>query len=219
MDATRLAQVQARGYGIAAAKIAAVFDVYRPAGADDPLDAGNKTGTLNAIFSPHNSAGFSFDRPSDYTSPLFHGMFDFTSVQVFDYFVNANVGTYFVASIDPIVPPLCVQCYRTVSVTRPQGASVVGLNPYGGNVPATEDAVMTNWPASLLEIGKGRNKQTGELPGDVGSGAWQLYLPAVAGVILRDSDILTDDLGRRYVLGTCELQGLGWRCKAMQMVT
>lgn len=220
MDSARLQQVLGRGYGIAAKKIGPMHDVYRPSGAADPISIGNKIGALNASFTPHNASGFSFDRPSDHSSPLFHGLYDLRTTQRFDYLVSQeDQATFLILSQGVAMPPLCVSCQRTVSVSRPHGAADVGLNPYGGNVVATEVPVMTNFPASLLEMGKGRNKQTGDLPGDVGAGAWQLYLPYVDGVLLRDSDILVDDLDRRYVLGVCELQDLGWRCKAMQMVT
>ena len=219
MDHNRLQQVLGRGYGIAAKKIGPVYDVYRPSGAESPLDEDNKLAAMNADFTPHNAAWFSYDKAPDHQTNMFHGLFDTREIEVGDYFVHATHGTYFVAGKASTFPALCIQCQRIVSVSRPVGATALGLNGYGGNVPSTEVAVVTDWPASLLEMGKGRNKQYGDLPGDVGAGAWQLYLPPVSGVILRDSDILVDDLDRRYVLGTCELQSYGWRCKAMQMVT
>lgn len=219
MDSARLQGILGRGYAIAARQIGQTYDVYRPSGAVDPISDPNKLDPMTAAFTPHSGGGFQFDKPSDYSNPLFHGLFDTRITQVGDYFVNSAVGTYFIASMDPTFPTLCVQCSRTVSISRPHGATEVGLNSYGGNVVATEVPVMTNWPASLLETGKGRQKQTGDLPGDVGSGGWTLLLPLVPGILLRDSDIMVDDLDRRYVLGTCELQSYGWRCKAMQMVT
>lgn len=219
MNQDRMQVLLGKGYAKAAAKIGAPFDVFRPAGAASPLAAGNKVSTLAAIFTPHNAASFSFKRPSDYTSPLFHGLFDTRVTHVFDYLVHATQGTFFIASMDPIQPTLCVQCNVTVSLSRPVGATSVGLNPYGGSVPETEVAVMTSWPASLLDQGKGRAKQFGDLPGDVGTGVWELLLPLVPGVLVRDADIAVDNLGRRYILGSCELQDYGWRCKAVQKVT
>jgi len=209
----------AKGYAKAASKVGASFNLYRPSGASSPLDISRKVGTLYASFTPHSASGFSYKRPSDYTSSLYHGMFDTREVEVGDYLTHATQGTWFVAGMDPIQPPLCIECQRTVTITRPSGATQVGLNSYGGNVPETETPVMSGWPASLLDSGKGQTKKYGDLPGDVGTGIWELLLPLVPGVLVRDADIMVDDLGRRYVLGSCELQDYGWRCKAVQKVT
>ena len=41
-----------------------------------------------------------------------------------------------------------------------------------------------------------------------------MLVPYLAGVILNNDDIVTDDLGRQFVLSSCELTALGWRLTA-----
>jgi len=45
---------------------------------------------------------------------------------------------------------------------------------------------------------------------------WAILMPAWPGVILRTSDIILDELGRKYVVSSAELTDMGWRCTAMQ---
>lgn len=220
MDAARLTAVINRGYGIAARVIAETYEHFRPAGAHNPLAPGNVLGSLHAAFDPPSGAGFSFTKAADHSNQLFHGLFDGTSAQVFDYLRQPASGrTFFVAGLDHIEPHLCVECARVVTVSRPQGATQVGINPYGGSVPETEIELMTAWPASIVEQGRGVKGVGGTLPGDSALGRYAIMLPYVDGVALRPSDIIVDDLGRRYIGEGFELQSYGWRGKLVQAAT
>jgi hypothetical protein len=220
MDAARLSAVINRGHGIAARNIALQHEHYRPAGAHNPLAAGNQLGTIHAAFDPPSSGGFSFTKASTHQDQLFHGLFDATGFQVFDYLREPASGrTFFVAGLDHIEPPLCVECQRIVTVSRPQGATQVGVNPYGGSVPETEIELMVGWPAALVEGRGGAKPSASDLPGDAGFARYALMLPYVEGVVLRPSDIIVDELGRRYIATGFELQSYGWRGNMMQVAT
>jgi hypothetical protein len=45
----------------------------------------------------------------------------------------------------------------------------------------------------------------------VPGGGWLVLLPAVAGVVLREGDLVRDDLGRSGVIAQAELSEPGWR--------
>lgn len=223
MDGIRLQGLVNKGYRISAQNVGLSFNQYRPVGASNPLASSNLVASnVPASFTPYG-AEFQFGRPPDEGEAKFNGLFDPTNVTVFDYFVGAGGQVtgdiYFVADLAPIMPPFCIRCNRTITVTRAAPSTAVGLNPYGGSTPATEVPLMTKWPCSLLEVGHGRQGSGGELPGDVAAARWAIVLPSTPGVILHVADILVDDLGKRYLVGGAELTSYGWRVGALEMVS
>lgn len=212
MDAARLQAKLNSGYGKAALRLGFAYTVYRPSSATNPIVSGNIVGaSINAAFTPR-AASYNFNLTSDYKQPLFHGLFDATSVNVGDYLYNASHGTWFVAAKQDLLPVLCVECNNVVSIVRPQGPSGVGVQSYMGASPSTESAVITSWPASLVYEARGKNTGA-QLPMDEVSPFFILLLPHLAGVDIRPSDIVTDNAApaRRYIVASSELSQLGWR--------
>jgi hypothetical protein len=41
-------------------------------------------------------------------------------------------------------------------------------------------------------------------------------MPAYPGIVLRTSDVIRCELGRKYVISSAELTDMGWRITAMQ---
>jgi len=220
MDAARLQTKVSAGYAKSAQRIGYAFTVYRPAGAGNPIVPGNIVGgPINAAFTPRAS-GFNFQITSDYKQPLFHGLFDATSINVGDYMHLAGHGAYFVIAKPDLAPILCVQCNNTVSVSRPAGPSGYGVTSYIGDTAATETPVMTSFPASVIFEARGKNSGA-QLPLDDVKPYFIVLLPALAGVDIRTSDIITDSdtPARRYIVAGSELSPLGWRIMAQLAVT
>lgn len=146
-----------------------------------------------------------------YGAPLSPLLLDATGLRLGDYLTSVGA-TWFIASLRPDTPPLCVACNATVTVSRPAGGLAPGLNSYGGRTDATDVVLLAGWPASVLEgnLTAGRT----DLPGDARQGGMKLLLPALPGVVLEAGDLARDELGRRYVLTGCEHSTLGWRCTA-----
>lgn len=220
MDAARLQSKLNSGYGKAAQRIGYAFDVHRPAAATNPIVAGNiAVSQLNAVFTPR-SAGFNFGLTSDYIKPLFHGLFDGTNVKVGDYLYNATHGTYFVIAMQEQTPMLCVQCNNTVSVLRAAVQSQVGVvTNYIGDTSGSETALMTAFPASVIYDARGKNSGA-QLPLDEVKPYFTILLPALSGVDIRPSDIITDTNSpvRRYIVTSSERSPLGWRIVARHAV-
>ena len=92
------------------------------------------------------------------------------------------------------------------------------MNTYGGVTAETNTPLLTNWPASL------RGASGGGRP-DSGSAKRQFdplldrAVAGIPGVLLRPSDLMTDDLGRNAVVAAAELTDLGWRITAKQAIT
>jgi hypothetical protein len=210
-----------KGYGLAAKRLGHAFTVYRPTSADKPLDPGNMiVPALPATFTSATTQDFNFNRSNDREVPDYHCMADMTGLAVTDIFVHADWGTYFIIALDPLLPPRAIRATNLVSVTRPGGQAGYGAQPYGGSVPATEVGVMTGgWPAAVLSVkARGEGSEV-NLPGDVRTPGYTIYMPYFEGAILRSSDIVTDDLGRRFILSSAELTDQGWNCVTRQAET
>lgn len=214
MDAATLQTKIYSGYGKAASRIGYITDVYRATTSDSPTATGNKIASIYASF---NAEDMTYKNPNKYGHPTWFGVFDGTLAKVGDILTNPQDGTFFIAAMQQALPILLVQTNRTVSVLRPMQQTGIGAAGYNGDTVATETALMTGWPASVLMGTKGEKSMV-NLPGDTRSPWWSILMPAVAGVQIRTSDILTDDLNRRYIVSTAELTDLGWRMTAEQVV-
>ena len=203
-----------RGYAIAAAKIGLTFSQYRPLGTTAAIASGNLLRTLPASF---NAEDMKYGRPNKYGKPTWYCLADGTLLQPGDYMVGA--GTYFIAAMQPLLPILAVECNRTVSLYRPQQQAGVGAVGYGGNTAANQTPLVQDWPASLLQAAKAASNPI-NLPGDAKQASWALLMPAIpGGVVIKNDDVVTDDLGSRYLVYSAELTDLGWRMQLTESET
>lgn len=207
MDAATVQTKIYKGYKKAAQHIGFPFVQYRPAAALTPLAASLQT--LPASFAPTDT----YLKAAPYGKPVVQCLVDGTQTRVGDYLVGAEA-TYFISSMQPLLPIMAVKCNRTVSVFRPAGTtSSVGAQPYGGNTAAGETAIMTGWPCSILQGSKGEKSDV-NLPGDARSPWWTILMPHFAGVQIESYDAITDDLDNRYIISSAELTDMGWRITA-----
>jgi len=215
MDGPTIQSRVYRGYAIAAGKIGFPADQYRALDANNPTDVACKLQTLSASF---NAQDMKYGKPSQYGKPLWYCLIDGTQVQVGDYLIQ-NDSTFFIAAMQPLLPILAVECNRTVTFYRPQQQAGVGAQGYGGNTAANETALAQNWPCSLLQAAKAANNPV-NLPGDAKQASWGLLMPAIPGcVVIKNDDVVIDDLGNRYLVYSAELSDLGWRCALTESET
>ena len=200
-----------RGRGTAARHIGAAYDAYRPVSPEHPLDPANRYIRLPAAFMPEDA---SFRRPAGYGRPTWLGLFDNAYTQPGDY-LSGPSGTFFIAAQQPLLPVLCVLTTRTLTFLRPAAPASPGVNSYGGVTLAAAKPLLVAWPASVLAAGTGA---PGTLPADANLPSWTILLPATPAILL-PADLIHDDLGRTYVIGTAELTDLGWRILAKQAAT
>ncbi len=201
-----------RGFGLAARAAGDWCDVYRARGPDAPLSAGNRVMRLPAAFASPRG----FAASVEYGDALWQGVFDAAYTQPGDY-LSGSDGIFFIAAQPRLGPLLCVKTNRTLSLSRPAAPPFAGMNRYVGVQDATNVALLTDWPTSVLSAGAGGR---GALPGDApgllgGAGGWAVLLPD-AGVVLRPGDLAQDDLGRTAVAASAELTNLGWRLHMRQ---
>lgn len=210
MDGTKLQDKIYKGYGQAAKRIGFDYQQFRATSANNPLSS-TAIRALSASF----TTNFSYSTPNKYGQAAWLGLFDATLCAVGDILVGEG-GTFFIAAMQSTLPIYVVQTNRTVSVLRVSMDDGVGLGGYGGDTPSTEVPLMAGWPASVLQGTKGEANPA-NLPGDIRTPWWAILMPAWPGIVLRTSDIILDELGRKYVISSAELSDMGWRCTAMQV--
>jgi hypothetical protein len=200
------------GYAKAAARLGYDVQLYRATGPFNAMSDANFQGTLPASF---NAEDMGYKRPNKYGHPTWYVLADGRQLQVGDMLRNDQDGTFFIAAMQPQLPILVVEANVVASVLRATESDSVGAVGYSGATAANEVPLMTNWPASVLQGGRGEKNDV-DLPSDTRAALWGVLMPATSGVILRSSDILVDQFGRRYALLSCELTGAGWRLTARQ---
>lgn len=212
MDGAKAISKIYRGYGKVALKIGFEYNLYRPSISNAnpaPIIAARKVGTIMVSLNQQGD----YKKPDKYGDAIWWSYHDGRETQVGDYLVG-RMGTLFIVSQQDLLPIQVVACNRVVTVTRAASATSLGAVGYQGYTTADDEALMTSYPASILQ---NREQSQNLLPMDTSLPKWQILLPYKDGVVLRTSDIITDDLGRRYGIGSAELTDLGWRLTANQL--
>jgi len=98
---------------------------------------------------------------------------------------------------------------RTISISRPATDPVPTLTPgYRDLDPTAETSVAVGIPASIQADRTGGSNKA-DLPSDVSSTVWRIFFRGDLG-LLRDRDIITDDLGTRYKVIGAYWNSLGY---------
>jgi len=197
-----------RQYALIARRVGQQHSFYRPQAAISPI------GTAYLQQMASFTQDYRYSKPNKYGNAAWYGMFDSTQCQPGD-IIEGAAGTFFIAALQELLPIYCVQCNRTISVLRTSQEGAAGVIGYGGTTAANEVALMTGWPASVLNGTKGEKSPVG-LPADAKT-PWYIFLfPQYSDIVLRTSDVITDDIGRRYIVSSAELTDMGWRATGMQ---
>lgn len=214
MDAATIQQKIYKGRGKAALRIGLACNVFRPIHAANPID--NQIATLLAAF---NTRDPKYAKADDFGKSAWYADYDGTQTQAGDYLVRQFDGaTWYVSQQAQLLPIAMVQCERKAYVERPSAipTQTVGVVPYQGQQPSSVTAALgtaqTPWPCSILLGGRALNAVP--LPMSTKEGGWRICLPGSVPITLMSSDVVTDDLGRRFVVESAELTDLGWRLNA-----
>lgn len=206
------------GRGKAALRLGTDYNVYRPVGAGNPL--ANQIATIKAAFNAGDNSYGSPNMPGD---AFWYGDFDGRVTQDGDYLIHGTIPTdvKFVMAQQLLLPIIVVDCNRAIRVSRTSAQSGVGDAGYSGACDHVDTDVLgvaagnVTWPASIL-FGKGSGASTG-LPSSVPQAGWRILLPPSVPVTIKNADILTDDLGKRYVVQAAEQSDAGWRINAVEV--
>ena len=144
MDGATLQGKIYKGYAMAAGKIGVAHTQYRPLSPTAPL--ANQIGSVLAHFRVDNK----FAKPNLYGKALWLAYLDGRVTQVGDYLIGPS-GTFFIAAQQALLPILVVNCNHTITLSRVAAPTGVGGLGYNADIPASETAYMTGWPASILK--------------------------------------------------------------------
>lgn len=212
VDAVSIQEKVNKGFGKAAQKLGDSYNWYRPAaGAGAPIVSGNLQGTILAQFA--NDKGLQFTSPSTFkTAETWYGFTNnMDNLLAGDYFVG-EMGTLFVTDIERFVSLHCVWCNRTISIGRASSTLSPGSSTnYSGQAVVDTAPVLTNWPVSLRLPGMRTRDPKMKLPSDAQTSLYMALLPPSATPEILWNDIVTDDLGQRYVVNAIEQSPLGSR--------
>lgn len=196
----------AKGYAKAGAVTGTPYTQYRPANASAPMIS--PLATLQASFDA--KAAYGFNAPNEYGDARWYGLLDTSAVAPGDYLVG-QLGTFFVAAVQPLLPAFCISCNVVLDLLRVPANASPGMQPYAA--VSGEAVMLAGWPASMLLGGRSSRGEAG-LPGELPLASYLALLPAFAGVTVLPGDVLRDADGVRYNVGQAELSDLGWRIYA-----
>jgi hypothetical protein len=169
------------------------------------LSSRNRIIKLNVAFEPSRDAAIG---ASGYGGVLWRAVFDSLYSVAGDY-LQGPEGVFFVASQRQLQPTLCVQSSNVITIERPCLTTSGG---YSGFVADAAESIIVGWPA-LLTAGTARI--TGALP-EAHFGYWTAFLPILP-IAPQVADVMIDELGRRFVVGSTQMSGLGWRLSMRQI--
>ncbi len=133
MDPVALQDAISRGMGVAALKLGALCDAYRPRSAQNPLGPANRYLRLAASF---NAEDPTYRKPSGYGRATWFGVFDSAYTRPGDY-LSGPPGVFFIAAQQPLLPVLCVLTNRTLSAIRPASWRSAAARARTSRCPAT----------------------------------------------------------------------------------
>lgn len=191
-----------KGFNKAAQRLGSQYVQYRPSSSGAVIAQNNIVQEI--FFAFDKSPNFDFKQPLDYNQATYYALVDLTEVQIGDYFWDYNNRTFFVANIEPLKPAEVVLCNVTIDLLRPASSTT---NGYGGDT--TPQTLLTGWPASILPGTKGEMNEA-KTPGTNRSFWVQMRIPYY--VSIDPYDIVTDNLGRRFVVSDNSLAKEGYFC-------
>jgi len=104
---------------------------------------------------------------------------------------------------------------RTIAITRPRTNAAAGVQAYGGVTRAAEDPVAGGIAASI-QLARTGGAGPLALPGDAGRSRWRIHFKAPSGLV-RERDVITDELGARYQVSAAYWNGLGYACDCVKL--
>ncbi|MBZ6386793.1 hypothetical protein [Pantoea piersonii] len=212
MDASQLVAKVNHGNGMAAQRLGNIVSHYRATSPFSPLKT-TPLQLLPASFVADNS----YMRAARYGQASRIGIFDATLFREGDFLVSPSEGTFYVAAMPLLQPVLCVKAERLITFRRTTSEGPgIGMQEYGGTTTAREEAIMTDWPASILLIRSGEHSPL-RLPADTRSAGYSILMSAFRGIQMQAGDFVSDETGRRYVITGSELTDMGWRLIAMRV--
>jgi hypothetical protein len=215
MDATTTAARVRYGYGKAANVLGRTTTIYRPNGTGAAIVAGNIFGSRLAAFD--TAPTFTFVNPQKIDNATFYALMDATGLHAADYLLSV-AGTFFVASVGDIAPPMVIQCSHVYAITRGAQTITAGFQPYSGVNEVNETTLYAAVPMFSKIDRTGREPRAKIAADAMGEPSHVIYGPPVYLAGLLERDILTDETGQRFQIVALEYEPLATVIRAQHLV-
>lgn len=203
MDGAKIQSLINKGLGKASKKLGSTFSVYRSASLLNPLDPANARPDIQASI----TTGYQYSRFNKPNAPEWTLVADATDLLPGDWLVGDQ--TFYLATIQPLLPMPVIQCNRVVSITRP------GYSSAGGNLEASEITVASSLPVFMFSKGaKAASAHAIAFPTNTTAAMdeWVVYINARALNGIQKHDILVDENGDKYEFSVVNFTD--WGCIA-----
>jgi len=208
MDAQQIQdKIYEKGYGKVADHIGFLYTIYRSSDGDNPIQPANIIGEIKVA----PTTTWTWMMVKKYGDSTWILVVDGRGLEVGDYLVG-ELRTFFIASMEKILPILGVMCDRKITIVRPKTTEGIGDVGYSGYVQgdaSTFDVLHTSVPSSFLKSSRGE-KNPVKLPTDAKMPWYAVYLPQWDSVFLRNGDIIIDENQQDYIISDNEHTPLGW---------
>jgi hypothetical protein len=218
------AQIQTKlyaGYAKAAAYVGQTFTQYRPTNPMSPISPSVQVRTLTAAMTVATAANFSFTKPGLAKDCIWTCLVDGSLLYVGDVLKN-SAQTFFVASLEPLLPPVVILVNASITIKRPNNADPgIGLGGYSGIQEGQETAIAVGMPAYIQMAAAGRNARgDAGLPSDSpGPLKFTIWMPtaSMTANLPNEQDVVYDGQGRRFQIAGYENTPIGTRYDTIRL--
>lgn len=233
MDAVAIQTKINSGYAKAASYVGKTYSHYRPTAGQPPIGSATLIGVIIAAFTV-KGVGFNFDKPGGAKDFYWNCLADGSLLQPGDVLVS-SAQTFAIAAMQPLLPPIAVLSNDRIAVSR-QISEIAGAggsasappSQVGGSIPyfgdrnkqtGGEAAIVANVPCAIAALGaRALDSKDGLPSSSPGPVRWKFLI--AAGVVpqgtINDRDVITDQLGSRYVVSQNYWGPLGYEVEAVR---
>lgn len=210
----------ARGYAMAAKRLGAPTQQFRPSVRDNPM-SGTPYAFVMATF--NDDPKFSFKRPILWDRPICFGMFDTTDVYAGDLMKTPDEGVFFITRFEMFRPIEAILTNAIVTVMGNPGdgdlpdsdgggaCELAGVQDGYGSSASGATALVSGWPAWIGKPGRGASTQSG-VAGSLPAASFLMRLPLVPGWAPRPYMTVTTDQGLTYTISGVSSSQYGHEC-------
>lgn len=107
---------------------------------------------------------------------------------------------------------------RTIAIFRQAAQAGVGAIGYGGTTPAQQAQIASDIAASI-QLVKSKAANPAGLPADVPTTEWRIFFRSANPILMSESDVIVDDLGRRFEVMGAYPNAFGYSalCKLLEL--
>lgn len=205
MDAAKIQALAYKGLGKGAKILGTDHKVYRSPSLLDPL-AGAELLTIKASM----TTSYGYSKASKPGAPEMMLVADASRLQSWDWLVGEQ--TSYLCRLQPLLPPMVIQCNRVVRIARP--GYTTGPGPYE---PDALNVIASSLPVFMKpKTASAASPKAIPYPTDTAAAIteWEVYINAQSIGAIQPHDVITDEMGAKYEITQAAPSDFGFMCIA-----